>query len=180
MNEYYKYQILGLSTVVLPSNLLFMVMFGWSEYENKLWNLKSILNRDYDNTVAITEELKNLQKQYSVTSSRQFETITDKIIENKESKYKKHTINLLKNEVDCEIIRVQPIRYILNEVDNIPAYKIFGLSCLFIGGIFIHDLNKNTNNFYQKKILTISRKMKYPFVLCNLFNFSYMLGRGVK
>lgn len=157
------------SVFAIPSNLLFMACFAPSRYESKLWDLKKKLENVNDtNRSAIGEEFKDLKLRYWGHTSGPFGRLLVILSEKSTSKGKtrwdmldERYMYYTRAAVDWELIRVQPLRYVWNETDQIALYGLaatlgFGFSGIIGQGI-VKDPDRLKAIEHIKKTLSRSR-----------------------
>lgn len=114
------------SLITAPSSIIFMSLFAPSRYESKLWDLKRLLkSKDKDNAEAIKKEFVDIQLRYSSCTSRWFDKVLLALAaEGRLDKLDQKYMCFTKAAIDWELIRVQPIRYVWNETEQIALYGL--------------------------------------------------------
>lgn len=133
--------------ICMPSNLLFMSLFAPSKYESKLWDLKKLLKTD-SNDDEITRAFNNLINRYSTNTSTPFDNVLEPIIERNSNggvRFKKimnrKYLYKIKSAVNWELIRIQPIRYLWKEIEQITTYGLI-FSIIIWSGIVCKPNNE--------------------------------------
>lgn len=204
------------SVVFIPSNSIFVSFLGPSRYESKLWDLKMVLsslkppasNAELSTIQQhITDELADLQLRYSGNTTGQFE----KFLTAANSELRREQIGLkyfyfIRSAIDWELIRIQPLRYVWNETEQIAWYGLLvtgvvGTSAMFKLkedrfhgfellkdrlkqtdtaklGIRFHRLAKSCIAWTVEKLPLTAKfsRIPYPLLIGNLCNFFYLLG----
>ena len=159
--------IIGKALVCVPSNLLFMSCFGASRFESKLWDLKYLLakNRNKENgekdIQQLKTELNDFQVRYQGSSSEAFDFVLKTMLEDDGAR-----LNLINHKygnyfsaiVDWELIRVQPMRYIWNESEQIALYGLVFTGTSVILGFARWSVNDDKSS--QKSLQLVSSKFK--------------------
>lgn len=197
-----------------PSNLLFMAFFAPSRYESKLWDLKLYLQRETLDSEHIKVELTDFATVYRENTSRWFEAFLNSLGEQKQAKLEKKYIYYTRSAVDWELLRVQPMRYVWNETDQLTLYGLVLTAVIGINSLLKtkaegpnqkpgpptwkqrfqaldtvdailkvsracmvrHNGWKSKWSWYRSILSTLPSRIKFPILLVNSANFSYLLG----
>ncbi len=193
------------SFLLAPSYLLFAFMSS-TRYESKLWDLKYALEK---NVTSNTLRLKfaDIKMRYRENTSRHFERVVDTLLKDDsrilmaaDKKYEYYT----KSAVDWELIRIQPMRYMWNETDQLTFYGVVITGALAWNSILkkgvtsgiTHRLQAftqfktsfrrlHTMEFLEKDfriargyryLRTIHARIRFPLLVLNVLNFVYLFG----
>jgi len=137
--------------VCAPSYLLFMGFFAPSRYESKLWDLKLHLEKENIDVTHLKTEFADLKTTYRENMSRYFEAFLNTLDEEKAGKLQSKYLYYTRSATDWELLRVQPMRYIWNQTDQLTLYGLILSGVLGINSLLkiekkensIHTLLKN-------------------------------------
>jgi hypothetical protein len=123
-----------------PSYLFALCFFAPSRYESKLWDLKMYLAKGKPESDHVKKEFERLKEAYSMCQSAQFKKFMNVLFEDKDQV--KHIAALDKKymyftsaAIDWELIRIQPLRYVWNQTDQIALYGLAVTAALGVNSI---------------------------------------------
>ena len=200
------------SVVCVPSFLIAAACFAPSRYESKLWDLKHYMDElpraqdgEHAHAQFLTKELTRLRCVYHALTSKPFFQYLKTMKEpHRLEQFPRKYIYYTRSSIDWELIRIQPLRYLWNETDQLALYGL-GVTIVFGSTKYspqiVYDSSpwkwaRNTDTakllrrvrewHTQKKtssgasgyygiVCRFPSRIKYPIAFANAFNMGWIL-----
>jgi hypothetical protein len=143
-----------------PSYLAFACIFAPSRYESKLWDIKKFLARpisDAQSGTHISTEIEDLIRyEETPAMSGTFRAYLRVMYEDKGLRSKqlpKKYMYFTQSNVDWELLRLQPLRYMWNESDQLALYGVAVSAILGYRNIVLHPIPED------KRLQTLCQRL---------------------